>query len=415
MRISIWIAVLCAVAGLLLISCDTPGGISQPEHEQLDTEVLFLANLYVDAAGSCQPGYANGNIGTTEVTLKWNAYTGDDFLAYSIYRSDESNAMMESVVDQGVTQITLDDLNQDTWYSFKLITSTRSTMVYSDSIRIRTASYQAASDIEINIVDDETFSLYWANNAQTATKYKVYWTELGEINLELLGATEDTTMVVSTLEMYHNYGFLVETDFADADSLQSSLTVIHVTYATASPTLEQAAQSEFDGATVLRWSNSGSTAEQGYYVLRASEQMYNEGEWEMLAMLPPQSSYYRDADVLQSDSLYFYKVTAFTEEDEYESNVMTVTWFEPNMPSNLMYIPPAMFYWDAPCMRNTEWYLFYVNGLLYDTVNPVMEEIDFTPQPGDTFYVTSVYYDDNDVLRESAPSNTITIPETGAR
>ncbi len=275
------------------------------------------------------PGYLSGRIRSDRILLEWDAYTANDFMGYKIIRNGVAiktilEATANSFVDSGLVQ--------NTFYNYKIGIYNRNGMARVDTIRLKTPMFQPPSDFDYRMVDSTTITLYWKNNAESATKFRVYRKFSNEPDTAyiLVGIPSDTVFTDRAVENGRAYYYRVEA-FNDWESTRASFPYyVFVNYRMNAPDLYSAQQIGGSRSVRLLWRDN-SNAEDGFRIYRRKS---GDVSFNMIATVPMNTTEYVDTDsltALQYGSTYEYAVTAYNASEETPfSNIRSVTIVEQN-------------------------------------------------------------------------------------
>jgi len=334
------------ILGLFIWSCSERAPLEISDYSlpipKKDQDYIFLRENLKEG-GSFMPGYLSGRIRSDRIILEWDAYTAEDFLSYKIIRN---GVAIKTILDATVTSYVDSGLVQDTYYNYKIGVYNRSGMARVDTIRLKTPKFLPPSDFDYRMVDSTTLTLYWKNNAESATGFRVYRRLARDTAYILVGTPSDTFFTDRGVQNGQAYYYQVEA-FNDWESTPASFPYyVYVNYRMQAPYLYSAQQVWGTRSVRLVWRDN-SNAEDGFRIYRRKSKETN---FNVIATVPMNTTEYVDTDTLTAleyGATYEYAVTAYNAVEETpHSNIQSVTIIEQNIDS--VEIGTGNIDWDYP-------------------------------------------------------------------
>lgn len=288
--------------------------------------VIFREELKMN--GSFLPGYISGKIRSDQVTLTWQQSTDPDFQAYQVFRDGNRLATITSPSDNSYTD---SNLLQDHFYLYKIVVLNNSGQFLSDTIRIKTPRFLPPSNLNSQVLalDARILKIFWKNNAESATQFRVFRKIPGGFSFEFIGSTTDTFFVddnnITPTEVFE-YRVRAGNDFEETDpSIPLSVTAV---YDMTPPTLNSVTQEINTRLVHISWTDN-STAEDGFRIWR---RLNSASSFTLIGTVPTNATQFTDTDTLNLlvDSTYVYALTAFnTFEETPQSNTVSINIHQP--------------------------------------------------------------------------------------
>jgi len=264
------LSLLCTLTALLFNSC-SDDALSVNNYSAGAPSAKPLINVSDYKSGmhdsiSYKTGFANGNLRTKKIILKWAKITDGDFICYKIYRD---NVLVEVINnrDNAVYEDTLYTVpamppTPGALYKYKIAVINASGISQHDTISLRTAKTGTPSNTYFYVNSLGTgIELYWHNNAQYAGSYDIWRKKLADHDslFRKVGTTADTTLTDNStaanpivLNQAYRYKIVVRSQWEKLDSLQFTA---QASTAPANPTAVSADQKIRSQAVILKWSN----------------------------------------------------------------------------------------------------------------------------------------------------------------
>ena len=192
---------------MLLTSCESPMKIQINELENIEGSIINRDLLKDD--NSFSAGYENGNIRNDQVTLNWSETPAEGFKFYKLIRGNNDVAVL---TDKNVTNYTDSTLIGNMYYDYQLTVFTENGMVASDTIEIKTARWQAPTNITVNGLSKTAIKLMWDDNSDFENNFKIYQFDHTRITLvdSFLVGQNVTEKIITGLDSMATYHFAVE-------------------------------------------------------------------------------------------------------------------------------------------------------------------------------------------------------------
>lgn len=190
---------------LLTISCESPMEVKTLELADVAQSQFNRAPL--KDGGDFSIGYNNGNIKTNQVTLTWEQTIEQDFKFYQIYRNNQKIAVFNDITH---TSLIDSSLSENTYYDYKINVVSETGMTATDTIEIKTAQWDAPSNLQVNALSQTAVQINWDDNSDSEESFKV---SVFESNVLVKSVSVDpniTEAIVTDLQFGSTYNFQVE-------------------------------------------------------------------------------------------------------------------------------------------------------------------------------------------------------------
>lgn len=259
-RVSYFMGML---AFLLIIACQSPMDISNQELDQV-TKAQFNQQSLKDG-GDFTPGYESGNIRTSLVNLTWEESSEVDFKLYRLFRN---NQLITVFNDASITSFTDDELSENTYYDYRLDVVSESGLTASDTIRIKSARWDAPSNLRVNGLSDTAVLLTWDDNSDNEDYFDVVVSGDDGLVASVTVGANTTQAIIDDLEFGSTYNFQVKIASQFESALLSSPTSLILMYNfSLSAPANLYATNNSDLSIGLFW-NDYSNLETGYLIER---------------------------------------------------------------------------------------------------------------------------------------------------
>jgi hypothetical protein len=313
---------------LLLLSCaeDEPIGVEQM------ALVLPQSAPAIDRASllPLSTGYANGNIRSNRVTIKWGQMSGADFLCYKIFRgTSQTPFTIISKVDS--TSFTDKTLNQNTYYKYTVATIGLQGTQRVDTITIKTPQF-VPPVLYFQLRPDTTLRIFWNNTAESATAYKLE-KRIGAGAWAPLTSTADTFFVDVNITNQTQYSYRIYAVSSYETTATSSIYPFFTNYTMGTPSLSPLQQITPTRSVRLTWTDNA-TGEEGYRIYRRGGTTEN---YLLAGTVGTNTVTFVDNDTtaLQLDSMYYYYVQGYNYRDTTtRSNIRNITIARPTIVLN---------------------------------------------------------------------------------
>lgn len=270
-------------------------------------------------------GYANGNIRSNRVTIKWSQSADADFLCYKIFRG--TNPTPIAIIQKAdSTSFTDKTLNQNTSYKYTIAAIGHQGSQKVDTITIKTPQF-IPPVLNFQLRPDTTVRVIWSNTAESATAYKLekrtttgLWTPLA--------STADTFFVDNNVINQTQYFYRIYAVSSYETTATSSQYGFFINYTMGSPSLSSLQQLTSSRSVRLNWTDN-STGEEGFRIYRRTG---SGGNYVLTGTVGTNAVTFVDNDTttLQIDSTYFYYIQGYNDRDTtVRSNVRNITIARP--------------------------------------------------------------------------------------
>ena len=298
---------------IFIVSCESPMDIQVNELDNIIGSD-FNRSVLKDG-GDFSVGYYNGNITTSQVALSWVETTEENFAFYKLTRDNQ-----ELAVFNDISVISFQDtlVNENSYYDYQITVFADNGMVAKDTIEIKTAQWQAPSNLRVNGLSDTDVQLAWNDNSDSEDYFKIYFYDNFRSLIDSFTVDYNITEKIITdldpVEIYH-FSVVAESEWEE-EIIQSPQESFDMTDFVFYPPSNLNCYQNSDMSIELNWIDN-STLETGFSI----ERKINSGSFNEIAEIEEiDLETYTDMDTLAYEigDILTYRVRAFNEYENLE-------------------------------------------------------------------------------------------------